>query len=45
MAVKTMKFFHRRPSLNRLILTAVVAWIVVLTVIILLDPSGSGPRP
>ncbi|WP_284735278.1 hypothetical protein [Nonomuraea sp. NEAU-A123] len=43
--MKSLKFFRRRPSLNRLILTAVVAWIVVLTVIILLDPSAAGPTP
>jgi hypothetical protein len=40
--VKTPKS-SRRPSLNRLLLAVVVAWIVVLTVIILLDPRGAGP--
>ncbi|WP_276615438.1 hypothetical protein [Nonomuraea basaltis] len=43
--MKTPKFFRRGLSLNRLLLAAVLAWIVVLTVIILLDPRGAGPTP
>ncbi|RVX45028.1 hypothetical protein EDD27_7804 [Nonomuraea polychroma] len=43
--MKTPKSSRRRPSLNRLLLAAVVAWIAVLTVIILLDPRGAGPAP
>lgn len=34
--------FRRRPSPSRLLMVAVIAWIVLLTVIILLDPHGSG---
>lgn len=34
-------FFHRRLSLSRLLIVAVIAWIILLTVIILLDPRGS----
>jgi hypothetical protein len=38
--VKPAKF-----SLSRLLMAAVLAWIVFLTIIILLDPRGSGPVP
>lgn len=37
------KYLRRRPSLSRLLLAAVVAWIVFLTILILLDPRSAGP--
>ncbi|WP_279339290.1 hypothetical protein [Sphaerisporangium perillae] len=37
--------FRRRLSPSRLLLAATIAWILFLTVIILLAPSGSGPTP
>jgi hypothetical protein len=43
--VRTPGFFRHRPSAGRLLLAAVIAWIALLTVIILLDPHGSGPLP
>ncbi|MFI7707333.1 hypothetical protein [Nonomuraea sp. NPDC049480] len=39
--MKPSDFFHRRLSLSRLLIAAVIAWIILLTVIILLDPRGS----
>ncbi|MCA2175640.1 hypothetical protein LDL08_05525 [Nonomuraea glycinis] len=45
MAVRTPRFFRYRPSAGRLLLAAVIVWIALLTLVILLDPHGSGPLP
>ncbi|YCK40784.1 hypothetical protein ACNF49_44030 [Actinomadura sp. ATCC 39365] len=36
---------RRRYSTPRLLVAAVIAWIVLLTVLILHDPAGAGPLP
>ncbi|GIH97029.1 hypothetical protein ACFFMN_36335 [Planobispora siamensis] len=43
--MKTPEPPPRGFSWSRLLLAAVVAWIVVLTVLILLDPRAAGPAP
>jgi hypothetical protein len=43
--VNPFKNLRRRYSTARLLVAAVVAWIVMLTVLILLDPRGAGPMP
>jgi hypothetical protein len=45
MAVNPFEKLCRRYSTARLLVAAVVAWIVLLTVLILLDPGAAGPRP
>ena len=45
MAVNPFKSLRRRYSTARLLVAVVVAWIVVLTVLILLDPRAAGPTP
>jgi hypothetical protein len=45
MAVKTPRFLPRKLSGGKLLLAAVIAWIALLTLIILLDPAGSAPAP
>ena len=39
------KKLRRRYSTARLLVAAVVAWIVLLSVLILLDPRAAGPLP
>ncbi|MEV4061633.1 hypothetical protein [Nonomuraea dietziae] len=45
MAVRIPKFFSRRLSPSRLLIAVIVAWIILLTIIIVVDPQGSGPGP
>ena len=41
--MKPAKLFRRTLSPSRLLMAAVIAWIVLLAVIIVLDPRGAGP--
>ncbi|MFI6510415.1 hypothetical protein ACIBCT_22655 [Streptosporangium sp. NPDC050855] len=43
MAVKPPGPRPRKLSVGHLLLAAIIAWIVLLTVIILLDPAASAP--
>ncbi|MDP4503725.1 hypothetical protein [Nonomuraea turcica] len=43
--MKTPKFPPRGLSSSRILLAAVIAWIVLLTVLILLDPRSAGATP
>ncbi|MET8863754.1 hypothetical protein ABZW11_12420 [Nonomuraea sp. NPDC004580] len=45
MAVNLFDKLRRRYSTARLLVAAVVAWIVLLSVLILLDPRGAGSTP
>jgi hypothetical protein len=36
---------RRRLTPSKILLAAVIAWIIILTVLILLDPQASGPTP
>ena len=45
MAVNPFKNLRRRYSTARLLVAAVIIWIALLTILILLDPRGTGPVP
>ncbi|MFI6291184.1 hypothetical protein ACIBEJ_06325 [Nonomuraea sp. NPDC050790] len=45
MAVKTPGSSRRRPAIAKILLATIIAWIILLTVLILLDPAGAGPAP
>ncbi|WP_255530087.1 hypothetical protein [Planomonospora sp. ID67723] len=40
--MKTPKPSHRHLSWSRILLAAVIVWIVLLTILILLDPRAAG---